>query len=360
MAFVKMYKDKLEKNYQFLQKVFGDEKKEWAVVTKLLCGSEAFLREVLSLGISEVCDARISNLKTIKKLKPDVQTVYIKPPAKRSIKNVIKYADVSFNTELKTIEWLSDEAVRQKKTHKIIIMIELGDLREGVMGEALIDFYAGIFRLPNIEVTGVGTNLNCLHGVMPSEDKLIQLCLYKQLIEAKFNRKIPWVTGGTSVVVPLLMRKQVPAGVNHFRIGETLFFGNDLVHNTPFEEMEQDVFELFAEIIEITEKPKIPIGTIGTNPSGEEFDVNEEDFGKTSYRAIIDLGVLDVSNYQNLIPKDPHVKIIGASSDMLVLDLGNSDWNYKVGDLVAFEIAYMEALRLFNSDYIEKVVERKN
>jgi predicted amino acid racemase len=236
-------------------------------------------------------------------------------------------------------------------------MIELGDLREGVMGEELMDFYAQIFKLPNIEISGIGTNLNCLYGVMPSEDKLIQLCLYEQLIEAKFNRKIPWVTGGTSVVLPLLMRKQVPAGVNHFRIGETLFFGNDLVFERPIEEMEQNVFELFAEVIEITEKPKIPIGNIGINPSGEEFEVNEEDFGKKSYRAIVDLGVLDVSNYQNLKPNDEHVSIIGASSDMIVLDLGKSDWDYKIGDLVSFKIEYMEALRLFSSDYIEKVVE---
>lgn len=356
MAFVKMYKQKLEHNYKYLNKLFKSENKAWAIVTKILCGSPVLLKEVLDLGIEEVCDARIINLKTIKQINPKVQTVYIKPPAKRSIKNVVKYADASFNTELETIRWLSEEAVLQDKTHKIIIMIELGDLREGVMGDDLIDFYADIFKLPNINVTGLGTNLNCLHGVMPSEDKLIQLCLYKQLIEAKFNRQIPWVTGGTSVVLPLLLHKQVPTGVNHFRIGETLYFGNDLVKEAPIPEMKQDVFELFAEVIEITEKPKVPIGNIGINPSGEEFQINEEDYGKTSYRAIIDLGVLDVSNYQNLVPKNKDITIIGASSDMLVLDLGESQEKFKVGDLVAFKVEYMEALRLFNSDYIEKVV----
>ncbi len=357
MAFVKMYREKLKANFSYLNQLFKAENREWAIVTKLLCGSPLFLEEVLDLGIKEVCDARISNLRTIKIINPNVQTVYIKPPAKRSIKNVVKYADASFNTELNTIKWLSEEAKKQNKIHKVVIMIELGDLREGVMGEDLMDFYAQVFNLPNVEVTGLGTNLNCLYGVLPSQDKLIQLCLYEQLIEAKFNRRIPWVTGGTSVVIPLLKRKQVPAGINHFRIGETLFFGNDLVFEKPIEEMQQNVFELFAEIIEITEKPKVPNGNFTANPSGEEFKLNESDYGKTSYRAIVDLGVLDVSNYQNLKPNDEHVEIIGASSDMIVLDLGNSTWNYKVGDLVSFKIEYMEALRLFSSDYIEKIVE---
>ena len=174
MAFIELYKEKLKKNYTFLSDLFSKNDIEWAVVSKLLCGNELYLKELLALGPKEVCDSRISNLKQIKKIAPDVQTVYIKPPAKRSISNIVKYADASFNTEFRTIKWISDEAVKQKREHKVIIMIELGDLREGVMGEELMDFYESVFELPNIKVTGIGSNLNCLYGVMPSEDKLIQ------------------------------------------------------------------------------------------------------------------------------------------------------------------------------------------
>ena len=323
MAFIELYKDKLKKNYQFLDKLFKENEIEWAVVSKLLCGNEKYLKEVIDLGTKEICDSRISNLEVIKKLDPSVQTVYIKPPAKRSIPRLVKYADASFNTEYKTIKWISDEAVKQNKKHKVIIMIELGDLREGVMGDHLMDFYESVFNLPNIEVTGIGSNLNCLYGVMPSEDKLVQLSLYEQLIEAKFNRKIPWVTGGTSVVIPLLFRKQVPDGINHFRIGETLFFGLDLFTQEVVPGMEGDVFKLHSEIIEITEKPKIPSGYMEANPSGETFEINEEDYGKTSYRAILDIGLLDVSE-DFLIPDDDSIEITGASSDMLIVDLGES------------------------------------
>ena len=150
-----------------------------------------------------------------------------------SIRGIIRHADVSFNTEIDTIKMLSDEAVKQGKVHKIIIMIEMGDLREGVMGEELIDFYRQVLELPNIEISGIGTNLNCLSGVMPTQDKLIQLSLYKQLIESRFNISIPWVSGGTSVAVPLMLRNARPMAVNHFRIGEALFFGKDLFSGKP-------------------------------------------------------------------------------------------------------------------------------
>lgn len=357
MAFIKLNRAKLRNNFEFLDNLFKENGIEWSIVTKLLCGHKGYLEEVLKLGLKEVCDARLSNLKTIKKIAPDVQTVYIKPPAKRSIEGIVKYADVSFNTELQTIKWLSEEAVKQGKTHKIIIMIEMGDLREGVVGDTLLDFYESIFKLPNIEISGLGTNLNCLSGVYPSEDKLIILSLYEQLIEAKFNKKIPWVTGGTSVVIPMLLRKQVPQAINHFRVGETLYFGNNLIDEEPIEGMHEGVFKLYAEIIEIGEKPKVPSGYMGENPSGEVVDVNEEDFGQTSFRAVIDVGVLDVANVNFLQPDDPEVELVGASSDMIILDLGDNKSNYKVGDLVTFNLKYMGALRLFNSPYIGKHIE---
>jgi predicted amino acid racemase len=271
MAFIELNKKKLETNYNYLDNLFSSRGIEWAVVSKMLCGNRVYVEELIRLGATEICDSRVSNLEVVKSIDPKVQTVYIKPPAKRSIEDIIRFADVSFNTEFETIKLLSDEAVQQKKTHKVIIMIELGDLREGIMGEDLIDFYDKIFKLPNIEVSGIGTNLNCLNGVLPSQDKLIQLGLYEQLIEAKFDRKIPWVTGGTSVIIPLLFYEQVPVAINHFRVGETLYFGNNLLNDEPIEGMEQDVLRLYAEIIEITEKPKVPIGYLAENPSGKRL-----------------------------------------------------------------------------------------
>ncbi len=359
MAYLNLYREKLRKNHAFLDDMFKRNGIEWAIVTKILCGTKNFIEETISLGTEEVCDSRISNLRIVKEMRPDIQTVYIKPPALEIIEDLVKYADASFNTEFRTIKWISDEAVKQKKTHKIIIMIELGDLREGIMGDHLMDFYASVFQLPNITVTGIGANLNCLHGVMPSADKLIQLSLYKQLIEAKFERKIPWVTGGTSVVIPLIMKKQIPKGINHFRIGESLFFGLDLFTGEVIPGMEADVFKLYAQIIEITKKPMVPTGDLEKNPSGEMYVVDEKDYGRTTFRAILDIGRLDVAE-EYLMPEDEEITMTGASSDMLVIDLGDNENNYTVGDLVPFRLKYMGALGLLNSYYVTKNIIDKN
>ncbi len=355
MAYLTLYKDKLQHNYSMLQSWFKENDIEWGVVSKLLCGNRLYLEELVRLGVTEFHDTRISNLKMIKQVAPNAQTVYIKPPAKRSIANIIKFADVSFNTDYTTIKMLSDEAVKQEKMHKIIIMIEMGDLREGVVGEHLMDFYEKILHLPNINIVGLGTNLNCLNGIMPSQDKLIQLSLYKQLIEAKFNIEIPWVSGGTSVTVPLLIKKQLPKQINHFRVGEVLFFGLDLFTNQTIVGMNNDVFKLYAEIIELYEKPKIPNGNQGFNVSGQTPTYPQEDYGKNSYRAILDIGLLDC-NPAYLILEDEDIVIIEASSDMLVVDVCKNEKNYKVGDLISFRLKYMGVLGMMNSNYIDKMV----
>lgn len=356
MAFLKLNRSKLQHNFNFLDQIFKERNIEWGVVSKLLCGNRTYIKEIIALGVKEIHDSRVSNLRKIKMLDPSIQTVYIKPPAKRSIESIVKYADVSFNTEIYTIQLLSAEAKKQNKVHKIIIMIEMGDLREGVMGEELIEFYQQLLHLPNIEIRGIGTNLNCLSGVMPTQDKLIQLSLYKQLIEAKFSITIPWVSGGTSVAVPLIMKNARPMAVNHFRIGEALFFAKDLFTGLTMEGMHDDVFKLFAEIIEITEKPDTPTGELGENVAGNVFVPADNDLGGTSLRAILDIGLLDMQP-KYLTSEDPDISVVDASSDMLVVDITNSKKSYKVGDLVAFSTEYMGALYLMNSSYIDKIVD---
>lgn len=357
MAQIKLNRKKLQENYLFLDKLFKERNIEWGVVTKLLCGNVIYLKELIALGVTEMHDSRVSNLKKIKKLDSNIQTVYIKPPSKKNISSIVKCADVSFNTEIYTIQMLSDEAKKQNKTHGIIIMIEMGDLREGVLGEELLSFYEQVFSLPNIDIRGIGTNLNCLSGVMPTQDKLIQLSLYKQLIEAKFNVTIPWVSGGTSVAIPLMLKKARPMAVNHFRVGEAIFFGKDLFTGQTIEGMHNDVFQLFAEIIEITQKPDNPTGELGANVAGNTFEISGKvDLSTTSLRAILDIGLLDMQP-QYLESCNPRITIVDASSDMMVIDISNSEKKYEVGDLVEFNLQYMGALYLLNSDYIEKIVE---
>lgn len=358
MAFIELHTKKLKSNFEYLENLFESNNIKWAIVSKLLCGEKSFLEEIINLGIKKICDSRVTNLKVIKSIDKDIETFYIKPPAKRSIKSIVRFADVSFNTEYYTIKLLSEEAQRQNKIHKIMIIIETGELREGVLAEDFLDFYGKVFELPNIEVIGIGTNLSCLYGVLPNRDKLIQLSLYEQLVEAKFNKNIPFVSGGSSVTIPLILNNTLPKGINHFRVGETLFLGTNVYDGSRYKHMENDIFKLFAEIIELSEKPMVPDGEMGTNVEGEEYSFDEKDIGKTTCRGILDLGLLDVDE-DHIWPKDKNIKFAGASSDMIVIDLGKNSKKYKVGDLVEFRLDYLGILRIMSSRYIEKKIVRE-
>lgn len=355
MATLKLYRNKIKHNYKQLKKLLKSTDADLSIVTKLLCGNKLFLEEVINLGVEQVCDARISNLKAIKEISPKIQTIYIKPPGKSSIKGLVKYADISFNTQYETLKMISKEAIEQKKIHKVIIMIEMGDLREGVLKKDLINFYQKTFKLKGIKIIGLGANLNCLHGVMPTSDKLIQLGLYKQIIELKFKQKLPILSGGSTVCLPLIKRKQLPKEINHFRIGEALFFGADLFEDTTLSGFYSSVFELSAQIIELEDKPHVPEGELKPNPSGDLFEIDEKTYGKVSTKAILDIGLLDI-NPDYLIPEDEGILIVGASSDMLIVDLKSNDQKLMIGSHIKFQINYMGALSLMNSNYIEKIV----
>ena len=356
MAEITINRRKLKHNYDFLKNLFEKYDIQWGIVSKLLCGNQLFIKEIIQLGATELMDSRISNLRAIKRIDPNIRTIYIKPPPRRSIRSVVKYADVSLNSDLETMKLISQEAQKQGKHHQVIIMVEMGELREGVMGDNLVNFYEKVFDLPNLEILGFGTNLNCLYGVMPTRDKLIQLSLYKQIVEVKFNKKIKLLSGGTSVTIPMLSKNQVPPGVNHFRVGETLYFGANLWTGKTIKGMKDDVITFKAEIIELIEKPMVPEGTMAENPSGESFEINPGDYGKTSWRALLDVGLLDISP-DFLILNDKNLEIAGASSDILVVDLGKNPKKYKMGDFITFKLKYMGALGLFNSDYVIKRLE---
>lgn len=281
MSYITLNTSKLLHNYTYLNQLFEENTIEWAVVAKLLCGNEKFLKCLLHISDKQICDSRLSNLRHIKELSPKTQTVYIKPPAKRLARSIVQYADVSFNTELDTIRALSEEAVKQNKIHKIVIMVEMGELREGIMVKNLSQFYGEAKEIPNIEIAGIGTNLNCLNGILPDEKKLIKLNRFKEIIEETHQTKIPFISAGSSVTIPLIFNGKIPEGINHFRVGETLFFGTDVYNDSVLRCMYQDLFTLTAEIIEIVEKPMVPAGKAGTNLLGETPKFDDKNKGNT-------------------------------------------------------------------------------
>jgi len=353
MATLTLNRDALRTNFAELERRMAGHGMAWGVVTKLLCGHEPLLREVLALGPSHVMDARTSNLRTVKRIDPDMPTVYIKPPAPGNAHDVVRWADISFNTELATLAALDEEAGRQGVTHSVVVMVEMGDLREGIRDEQVLDFVGRALRFEHLRLQGLGTNFNCLNGTVPSEAKLRRLGRMRDLVERHFGIDLPWVSGGTTVALPMLFQGRVPAEVNHFRVGEGLFFGRDLISGERFDRMRDDVFHLEAEVIEVREKPNAPSGPFGETPFGGGGDAGDD--AGTSRRALLDLGWLDLQP-EFLTPLDDAVEIVDLSSDITVVDVSRRAPRIHVGDRLRFRLRYMGALKLLNSTYVDKVV----
>ena len=257
-------------------------------------------------------------------------------------------------SSFRTIEAINAEAGRQGKRHRIIIMIELGELREGILREKVVEFYKRVFELDNIDIEGIGTNLGCMYGIQPTYDKLLQMSLYKQLIEAKFNTSLPLISGGSSITLPLVGKSAMPKNVNHLRIGETPFLGTSPFDGKKFRDLSTDAFEYLGNIIELELKETSPDGILTEGNIGHTAEDFEWDH---SYRAILDFGILDVDVHE-LVPKDPDLRFAGTTSDMSVYDLGpvekDKKCKYKVGDKAKFTPSYMAVARLMNSKFIDK------
>ncbi|MBN2728791.1 MAG: alanine racemase [Bacteroidales bacterium] len=364
MAELQINITEIRNNIVKLSEYFKKHNIEWSLITKVFSGDKDIMQHILTpdivKDIHSVGDSRLSSLERLKDWNNDLVTIYLKPPAHAYIEDVVKYADISLNSSYKTIQALNNEAKKQNKIHKVIIMVELGELREGVNRDDLFDFYNKVFKLDNIEVVGLGSNLGCMYGVEPTYDKLLQLNLYKEVIEAKHNSKLSLISGGSSITLPLIETKMVPKDINHFRIGEAAFFGTSPLDNKPFMDLCTNTFNFYPQIIELEEKHLVPDGIIGDASIGHSADINDDDIGKTTYKAILDFGLLDVDR-DGLTPDDKNITFVGITSDMTVVDIGNNKdemgkKKYNVGDKICINPDYISVARLLNSRFIERKI----
>lgn len=355
MNCLKIDLDALQHNIQTIDGWVSSQGASWTLVTKCLCGHQPTLEALYSLGIRSMAESRLGNLETIDALGDEVETWYLRLPHLPKIADIVRLTDVSLNSEIETIRALSTEAGRQDKVHRVVIMVEMGDLREGVLPGSLGEFYNQVFELPNIEVIGIGGNLGCLSGTMPNVDLLAQLGLYREWLELKFKRKFPLVSAGTSIVLPLLRDGTLPKAVNHFRIGESVFLGTDLIRGDHLLGLRTDAFTLEAEVVEVKEKSMVPLGETNEMTPFESIGSDAPEAGERGYRAICTVGQVD-TDVAGLTPLDPQHQIVGASSDLAVVSLGPEKGDVEVGETLKFRPSYGALVRLMLSKYIDKVV----
>ncbi|MBN1580151.1 MAG: alanine/ornithine racemase family PLP-dependent enzyme [Anaerolineae bacterium] len=338
---------RIEHNVRALRKLYGSRGIRITAVTKGVCAVPQVARALLHAGIPSLGDSRLHNIRNLRRAGIQAELMLIRSPMLSQAAEVVEWADVSLNSEVAVIRALSECAVKRGKRHRVILMIELGDLREGILAENVKQVVAETLNLPGIDLCGIGTNLACFGGIKPTDDKMQLLTAIADDVEQRFSIDLRIVSGGNSANYQWFISAPDVGRVNHLRIGESILLGCDPLTRQPIPGLYTDAFTLVAEVIELKTKPSRPDGETAQNAFGHvpHFDDNGD-----RTRAILALGRQDV----DVSAIKPHIKadILGASSDHLILDV--TETNLRLGDEVRFVPAYSALLRATTSPYVAK------
>ena len=327
------------------------------IVTKGVCADRNVIEMVAKHPkVDYLADSRMKNIMSYAEFArgSGKQTVLLRLPQACEIKEVIRYVDISFNSEISTIQLLNEEAGKQGINHKVVLMIDLGDLREGIFTENADEVFATVRKtlaMENITLHGLAVNLTCFGAIIPKEDNLTQLCNWADRIEGKLGIRLEMISGGNSSSIYLIDKGELPKRINNLRLGESFLLGNDTAYGAKLLGTTDDALLLEAQIIELKNKPSLPIGEVGLDAFGHK--PHYEDRG-IMRRAILAIGKQDI-DVDSLLPLDSQVRVIGGSSDHLLLDLTATTHKYKVGDVLTFKVGYGAMLKAMTSPYVEKV-----
>lgn len=342
-------REKVKHNTKVIAEMANDKGIAIYAVTKVYCGNTDIAKASLEGGAVGLADSRIENLKKLAEF--DIEKIMLRIPMISQAEEIVKYADISLNSEIETIKALGIEAKKNGSVHKIVLMIDLGDLREGILPEDVDKTVAAILDVEGILLYGIGVNLTCYGGVIPDDNNLGQLSDLARHIEEKFHIHLNVVSGGNSSSIYML-EGGLPERIDNLRIGEAIVLGRETKEGLRIENTYDDAFMLEAEIVELKEKDSYPKGTIGMDAFGNKPEYVDK--GKMK-RAIIAVGRQDVSP-SNITPVDERLEIIGASSDHMIIDVTHSNIAYKVGMTMKFKLDYSSLLSLFTSEYIKKEI----
>ena len=306
-------------------------------------------------GCSQLGVSRARHLQALKEAFPHTETLLTRSPTRGDLEATARYADLSLHSDADVLQALSDEAGKWGTRPGILLMLDVGDLREGVDNiPDLVALAELCERLPNLHLRGVGTNHACLNGILPTKENLTFLVNGAEAVERAIGRKLEIISGGSSINLLLLRDgiNQMPSRVNHLRLGGTIInpMNIRIGRGVTFPGLREDSIRLTAEIVEIHEKDSAPKGCSTKNWAGET--VTREDKGRRQ-RAILALGSQDVGDAANLIPVEEGVEIVGCSSDHTIVDVTDSGKIWRSGDTLTFKTRYANMLYAFSGNHVE-------
>jgi predicted amino acid racemase len=258
------------------------------------------------------------------------------------IDEVGEVTDFVLVSELETLRLLVK--TKSKRNPGVLYVLDVGDIREGIWFEQCEDTLAQVKEIAGERWVGVATNLGCFGGVMPDYRNM------SILRDIGKSYRLSVISGGNTAALKLIEENRFPEGINHFRIGESVFLGTDVTGNRNVPGTTRDTFILEAEIIELQEKPSVPVGEIGQDAFGRKPVFADIGWRK---KAILGIGEQDILA-NGLRPFDRKTTILHASSDHTILDVTESTVPYRVGGIMRFHLTYGALLRAMTSEYVFK------
>ena len=339
--------DKIQHNVRTLVERLASRGVSVTGVTKSTLGAPEVAHAMLQAGVSDLADSRIENIEAMRGSHVPARMSLIRSPMLSQARRVVTSADVSFNSELEVVRRLSREARSLDRTHAVVLMVELGDLREGIMPVDLPAAVREILALPNIMLKGLGTNLACRSGTSPDDANMGELSRLATVIEKTFDISLEIVSGGNSANLEWVFNSEHTGRINNLRLGESILLGREALHRRVIEGLYTDAITLVAEVIESKVKPTKPWGVLAQ--SAFEIRPVAKSRGTVS-QSILAIGIQDVDPCSLLPPEG--TEIVGCSSDHLLL--ASSVDNVAVGAEITFELGYSALLRAMTSPFVTK------
>lgn len=315
-------------------------------VVKGVDGLPEAARVLRAAGAAELGTSRLEQVARCRAAGVPGPWLLIRIPGLTELPDVVALCETSLQSEWPTLLALEEECLRQNKTHRVIVMTDLGDLREGFWDKKeLVDVCERVERdLPHVQLAGIGVNLTCYGSTKPTPEKMNELVGLARQVEQRIGRKLEIVSGGATSSFTLVHWGTMPAGVNHLRIGEAILLGKDLQVDWGIRDMDylrMDALTLRAEVVEVKDKPTYPIGEFAIDAFGRKPVYEDRGIRR---RAILALGRADVGELESLIPREPGLTVIGGSSDHCIVDVEDCPRRLQVGDIVEFSLCYSHML----------------
>ena len=337
---------KIKHNAQILCQIYGKQGISLMGVSKAVLGEPLIAEAMIRGGVKFIADSRLENIQRMKNARIHTQFVLLRT-APSQAESVVEDVDISINTEIETLEKLNYYASLQNKIHQIILMVEMGDLREGILADDIFLFIKKVLCLPHLKIIGLGCNLACYGGIKPDNKKMQQLSALTDAIEQKFDLNLSITSGGNSANYEWYKSTKQVGRINNLRIGESILLGCGTVNRQAIPQLHTNAFKLVAEVIESKVKPSLPFGEIGRDAFGNIPVFKNRG---THQRAIIALGKQDTPI--SGLSCDRDLEILGSSSDHTVIDSRNSV--LKVGVGISFNLDYGSLLTAMTSPHIKK------